>query len=92
MLKNYLLIALRNLFRNKLFSSVNILGLAFGICSALLIFLWVNDELEYDHFHANIDRLYRVMENQQYTDGRAVYLQLNTRTDGTLYKGKISGD
>ncbi len=70
MIKNYLLIAFRNILRNKLFSGVNILGLAFGICSALLIFLWVNDELEYDHFHANIDRVYRVMENQQYTDGR----------------------
>lgn len=70
MIKNYLLIALRNIYRNKLFSTVNILGLAFGICSALLIFLWVNDELEYDHFHENIDRLYRVMENQQYTDGK----------------------
>ncbi|HTE32654.1 MAG TPA: ABC transporter permease [Chryseolinea sp.] len=70
MIKNYLLIAFRNIFRNKLFSTVNIMGLAFGICSALLIFLWVNDELEYDHFHAGVDRLYRVMENQQYTDGR----------------------
>ncbi len=70
MLKNYLLIALRNIFRNKLFSTVNILGLALGIGSALLIFLWVNDELEYDHFHANADRLYRIMENQKYTDGR----------------------
>jgi len=70
MIKNYLLIAVRNLFRNKLFSTVSILGLAFGICSALLIFLWVNDELEFDHFHANRDRLYRVMENQRYTDGR----------------------
>ena len=70
MIKNYLLIAVRNIFRNKLFSTVNILGLAFGICSALLIFLWVNDELEYDYFHANANRLYRVMENQRYTDGR----------------------
>ena len=70
MIKNYLIVAFRNIFRNKLFSSVNILGLAFGMCSALLIFLWVNDELQFDHFHSKIDRLYRVMENQQYTDGR----------------------
>ncbi|HMG89999.1 MAG TPA: ABC transporter permease [Chryseolinea sp.] len=70
MLKSYLLIAIRNIFRNKLFSTVNILGLALGIGSALLIFLWVNDELEVDHFHTNVDRLYRMMENQKYTDGR----------------------
>ncbi|MEJ0056049.1 MAG: ABC transporter permease [Bacteroidota bacterium] len=70
MFKNYLLVAIRNIFRNKLFSGVNILGLAFGIGSALLIFLWVNDELRVDKFHARVDRIYRVMENQQYTDGR----------------------
>jgi putative ABC transport system permease protein len=70
MIRNYLTIAFRNIFRNKLFSTVNILGLAFGMGSALLIFLWVNDELEYDHFHTKIDRIYGVMENQQYTDGR----------------------
>ena len=70
MLKNYVVVALRNIFRNKLFSSVNILGLAFGIASALLIFLWVNDELGVDQFHANGKRIYRVMENQRYTDGR----------------------
>jgi putative ABC transport system permease protein len=70
MVKNYILIAIRNIFRNKLFSTVNILGLALGIGSALLIFLWVNDELKVDHFHANVDQLYRVMENQKYTDGR----------------------
>jgi len=51
------------------------MGLAFGIGSALLIFLWVNDELEYDHFHGNVDRLYRVMENQQYSDGRLYTFQ-----------------
>ncbi|MGC3947656.1 MAG: ABC transporter permease [Chryseolinea sp.] len=70
MIRNYLVVALRNIFRNKLFSTVNILGLVFGICSALLIFLWVKDELSFDNFHANGDRIYRVMENQRYSDGR----------------------
>ncbi len=70
MFKNYLLVAIRNIFRNKLFSFVNILGLAFGIGSALLIFLWINDELGVDKFHERVGRIYRVMENQKYTDGR----------------------
>jgi predicted permease len=70
MIKNYLLITFRNIFRNKLFSGVNILGLAFGICSTLLILLWVFDELQVDKFHAQSDRLYRVMENQKASDGR----------------------
>src|SRR5260221_9137129 len=70
MVKNYFLIAFRNIFRNKLFSLVNIMGLAAGISSALLIFLWVNDELSTDRFHSKIHRIYRVMENQKYTDGK----------------------
>jgi ABC-type antimicrobial peptide transport system permease subunit len=70
MLRNYLLIALRNIFRYKLFSVVNLLGLAFGISSSLFIFLWVADEMSYDKFHENHERLYRVMENQHYADGQ----------------------
>ncbi|HMI66847.1 MAG TPA: ABC transporter permease, partial [Cyclobacteriaceae bacterium] len=70
MVKNYFLIAIRNIARNKLFSTVNILGLATGIASALMIFLWVNDELNVDQFHAQLHRIYRVMENQKYTDGK----------------------
>jgi len=70
MLKNYMVVAFRNIFRNKLFSFVNIAGLSFGIASALLIFLWIGDELAVDQFHEDGDRLYRVMENQKYTDGR----------------------
>ena len=70
MFRSYLLIAFRNIFRSKLFSTVNILGLTFGMGSALLIFLWVNDELGVNQFHSKIDRLYRVMENQTYSGGK----------------------
>ncbi|MBX7125234.1 MAG: ABC transporter permease, partial [Cyclobacteriaceae bacterium] len=70
MIRNYLRVAVRALWRNKLYSLVNIAGLAFSMASGLLIFMWVMDEHQVDHFHAHRDRLYRVMENQQYTDGR----------------------
>lgn len=70
MFKSYLRIAFRNIFRSKLFSIVNILGLTFGMSSALLIFLWVNDELGVNQFHSRIDRIYKVMENQTYSEGR----------------------
>jgi putative ABC transport system permease protein len=70
MLKNYIAVALRNILRNKMFSIVNILGLAFGMGSALLIFLWINDEMGVDKFHRKVSQIYRVMENQKYTDGR----------------------
>lgn len=70
MIKSYLTIALRNIVRNKLFSTLNILGLAIGMGSAILILLWVYDEMQMDSFHANGDNLYRVMENQKYSDGK----------------------
>ncbi|POY38562.1 hypothetical protein C3K47_03975 [Solitalea longa] len=64
MLKNYFKTAWRNLLNNKLFSFINIMGLALGMTCSLLIMLWVKDELAMDKFHANDSRLYRVMENQ----------------------------
>jgi putative ABC transport system permease protein len=70
MIKSYLTIALRNIVRNKLFSTLNILGLAIGMGSAILILLWVYDELKMDSFHENRANLYRVMENQTYSDGK----------------------
>jgi putative ABC transport system permease protein len=66
MLKNYLRTALRNLMRNKTYGLLNILGLSVGVACAALIFLWVEDEVTYNHIHDNRDRLYKVMENQTY--------------------------
>jgi predicted permease len=60
MFKNYALITLRNLFRNKVYSFINIVGLAIGLTCSLLIFLWVQDELSFDTFHPKADRLYQV--------------------------------
>ncbi len=65
MLKNYFKTALRNLWKNKTFSFLNIAGLAIGITSAALIFLWVEDELTFNHHFVRRDFIYRVMENQQ---------------------------
>ncbi|UCE43114.1 MAG: ABC transporter permease [Candidatus Aminicenantes bacterium] len=60
MLKNYIKIALRNIRRQKLYSSINILGLAVGLASSILIFMWVQDEKSYDRFHTHADRIFRV--------------------------------
>ncbi|MCF0073361.1 ABC transporter permease [Dyadobacter sp. CY261] len=67
MFKNYLKIAWRNLLKNKMFSLINILGLALGMACSLLIMLWVQDEMRMDRFHMNDERLYSVMENQHYS-------------------------
>jgi putative ABC transport system permease protein len=63
MLKNYLKIALRNLWRNKSFAAINIIGLAIGINACLIIFLLVNYEFSFDTFHADKERIYRVVSN-----------------------------
>jgi ABC-type antimicrobial peptide transport system permease subunit len=65
---NYFLTGWRNLIKNKAFSFINIFGLALGMCSSLLILLWVRDELKKDTFHAHDANLYSVYE-RQYHDG-----------------------
>lgn len=69
MLKNYLTIAWRNIVRNKVFSAINIFGLALGMACSLLIVLWVMDERGIDAFHARDNTLYDVYE-RQYHDGQ----------------------
>ncbi len=61
MLKNYLKIGLRNLFRHKKYSLINILGLAAGFTGFILIMIWVQDELSYDMFHKNTRNTYLVL-------------------------------
>src|ERR1700754_280603 len=60
MLRNYLKTALRNLWKNKGFSAINIIGLAIGLSTCLLILIYVMDELGYDRYNVNADRIYRV--------------------------------
>jgi putative ABC transport system permease protein len=69
MLQNYLKIALRNLLRNKVFSFVNITGLALGIAVVMLISLFVFDEYNHDRFHQNFSSIYRITEIQKQEDG-----------------------
>lgn len=63
MLKNYLKIAFRNLFRKKLYGTINILGLALGLASSFVIGTWVYQELSYDQHFDNANRIYRVGVN-----------------------------
>src|SRR5580698_8379368 len=65
MFKNYFKTAVRNIVRNKTFSFINICGLGLGIACSLFIYLWVQDERSYDDFHANGERLYKVIVNDK---------------------------
>ncbi len=69
MFKNYLKTAFRNLWKSKVFSAINVMGLALGLACSLLIILWVNDEYNMDAFHKNGSRLFSVFE-RQYRDGQ----------------------
>ncbi|MFT4155235.1 ABC transporter permease [Parafilimonas sp.] len=61
MIKSYLKIALRNLWKHKIFAFINITGLAIGIAACFLIFLYVHFELSYDTFNTKADRIYRLV-------------------------------
>src|SRR5439155_3150073 len=65
MIKNYFKIALRNLWRNKVFSLIKILGLSIGLTVCMLIFLYTKDEISYDQFHKNKAQLFRVIQTWQ---------------------------
>src|SRR5690349_10500432 len=60
MFANYFKIALRNLWKNKGYAAINIFGLACGLAVCLVITLYVFDELSYDKYNQNADRIYRV--------------------------------
>lgn len=69
MLKNYFKTAIRSLLRSRVYSVINILGLSLGLACAMLIILYVKDELSFDRFHAKEDRIYRIISQATSPDG-----------------------
>jgi len=70
MIKNYIKIAFRNFWRNKSFSAINMLGLSIGISVCFVIMLFVQDELSYDRFNLNADRIVRVVFKANINGGK----------------------
>lgn len=68
MLKNYFKLAFRNLSKNKIYSSINLLGLAVGMACCLVIVIYVLDELSYDKFHGNVKNIYRLLHHYDSSD------------------------
>ena len=66
MFRNYFKTTFRNLWKNKGYSFLNVFGLAIGIACAALIFLWVENELTWNHYFSNRDNLYIVKDQQSY--------------------------
>jgi ABC-type antimicrobial peptide transport system permease subunit len=69
MLKNFFKVAFRNLWRSKGFSAINIIGLAIGMGSAIIILLWIQNEVSYDQFHEKKDRIYEAWNRASF-DGK----------------------
>jgi putative ABC transport system permease protein len=82
MFRNYCKVSWRNLQRNKVFSFINIAGLSLGLACAMLILLYVKDEVSYDRFHKNVASIYRIVSQTVNAsggnldlDGNSGYLQ-----------------
>lgn len=79
MIRNYFKTAFRNLWRNKVFSVINIVGLSVGLACCMLIFLYAMDEVSYDRFNNNAENIYHLV-----VDGKSA--------DGQVHKGSSTGD
>src|ERR1700743_3706316 len=86
MIKNYIKTTLRSLLRNRGYSFLNIAGLAIGIACASLIFLWVQDEMTYNHSYVKRDVLYKVYENQTYNGKTSTFFG----TPGPMAKAMLA--
>lgn len=69
MLRNYIQVALRNMIKQRAFTAINILGLALGMAATIMILLFVKDELSFDRYHENSDRIFRVSRAWYNQDG-----------------------
>lgn len=78
MFKNYFKTAFRNLLQNKIYSFITIAGLSIGLACAMLIILYVQDEVSYDRFHKNVSQIYRIDKQQ-------------TRENGSVHNGSYTG-
>ncbi|MBE7170862.1 MAG: ABC transporter permease [Williamsia sp.] len=72
MFRNYLKVTLRNLWKSKGYSFLNIFGLGLGIACSLLLFLFIRDETSYDRFHVNADHIYRIAKDFVNDDGSRI--------------------
>jgi putative ABC transport system permease protein len=92
MIRNYFKIAWRNIIRNKVFSSINILGLSLGLAVVMLITLYVKDELSYDRFHAQGPQIFRVVNNWYNPDGSKRGTDSNTgNPQGPMFQANVPG-
>jgi putative ABC transport system permease protein len=74
MIKNYFKIAWRNISKHKIYTTINVLGLALGICACIVIYLITDYELSFDKFHPDKERIYRIVGEVQHDNGEKMFL------------------
>jgi putative ABC transport system permease protein len=84
MFKNYIVVALRNLFRNKLFVTINLIGLSMGMAASILLFFFARAELSFDKFHHDYERIYRVGATMRMTSDKS---RVGMAIPGPLIRG-----
>ncbi|REA64306.1 ABC transporter permease [Dyadobacter luteus] len=91
MFKNYMKVALRSLLKNKVFSSINIVGLSLGLTAVMLILLFVQDEVSFDRFHQKGDRLYRLTATYTSPEGNQRNMGITGTPHGPSFAAEIPG-
>jgi putative ABC transport system permease protein len=89
MFKNYFKTAFRNLLHNKIYSFINIAGLSLGLACAMLIMLYVNDEVSYDRFHKNVSQIYRIDKETTKDNGDFHYNSYTGYFPGPRFAARI---
>ena len=90
MLKNLLLVALRNFKRDKWYSLLNILGLTIGITFSLFLIFYIKDELSYDRYNEKADRIYRMISYDKEPDKDMMKWAITPFPLGTCIKQRLS--
>ncbi len=88
MIKTFFKIAFRNISRHKIFTLINVSGLAIGLAASLLILLWVQDEMSFEKFNRDAGSIYRVEEDQFYS-GRRYHVTVTPYPSGPEWMQKI---
>ena len=83
-------LSFRTLYRNKLYSILNVLGLSIGMACAMLIFLWVQFQVSFDRFHDNGDSIYRVIQDQFYSNDEVFHVNVTPSGLAKLMKENLS--
>src|SRR6476620_8029557 len=89
MIKNYFKTAFRNLWRNKTFSIIKILGLSIGLTVCMLIFLYTKDDISYDQFHENKAQIFRITQLWQMGEQPTQKLGITNAVMGEAFEKDI---